>query len=150
MKIRRWEEWRRLPDYALEQSSIEGLYASDEFINTAIVDEVRAFWQRRQQRLGLKDDFRFAEFADYSTRYLIEECAVFCLMFQQERAVDIYPGSTLLPCVLFKDEEGLGRRAFTRIDFARRDRAPERPALAFCQVTTCLPFSLPWERNHLQ
>ena len=48
-------------------------------------------------------------------------------MFEQNPAVDIYPGSVLLPCVIFRNRDldgapqGLNRGTFTRIDFARNE-----------------------------
>ncbi len=122
-EINRWEEWRINPDYGRTQSEINTLYQSDRSFRETIDNEVLTFWHRRQKRMGLADEYRFAEFQKNSTNYLLEECTVFSLMFEKDNAVDIYPGSVLLPCVLFKNEDALGSRAFTRIDFRKNKTA---------------------------
>ena len=118
--IRRWEEWRSFPEYENELANIQLMYQSERGVKEAIDNDVLMFWQRRQKRAGLQDQYRFAEFQKNSTNYLVEECAVFSMMFKKDYAVDIYPGSVLLPCVLFKNEGTLGARSFTRIDFSKR------------------------------
>jgi len=73
----------------------------------------------------------FERFADLSKRYLLEETAVFSIMFKTEAAVDIYPGSTLLPCTIFQGQtvdgapDGLGMGHFSRIDFKRNQKFSE-------------------------
>lgn len=119
VEIHRWEDWRSRPDYDEKHAEIAEQYCNDRHFRETIDTEVLTFWQRRQKRTGLTEAYRFADFRQNSTNYLIEECAAFCLMFQSDHAVDIYPGSVLLPCALFKNEDGLGTRAFTRIDFRK-------------------------------
>ncbi|MCF6254664.1 MAG: tRNA-dependent cyclodipeptide synthase, partial [Thiomicrorhabdus sp.] len=127
-EIRRWEEWRTNPDYHGKISEITELHRKDRSFREEIDNEVLTFWQRRQKRTGLADEYRFADFQKNSTNYLLEECAVFSLMFKHDCAVDIYPGSTLLPCVLFKNEDALGVEAFTRIDFSRNRELAHKAA----------------------
>ncbi len=131
VKIHRWEYWRTLPEYKAELKKINSLYRCDDVVRHAIDDDVMTFWQRRQNKQGLTDMHRLAAFQAYSTRYLIEECAAFSLMFKQSRAMDIYPGSALLPCVLFKEEKPLRNKAFTRIDFLRNKPSPSLPLAGF-------------------
>lgn len=121
-EVHRWEDWRHLPTFEAEHARIKSLYENDSAIRKAIKDEGLAFWQRRQKKTGLREDYRYADFQRNTLNYLIEECAAFSLMFQRDHAVDVYPGSTLLPCVLFKNEEDLGSRSFTRIDFSKNNK----------------------------
>ncbi|NJN46011.1 MAG: tRNA-dependent cyclodipeptide synthase [Candidatus Competibacteraceae bacterium] len=126
VELYRWEHWRNHPDYACQYDKINQQYQAGRPIRKAIDDEVMLFWQRRQKN-GLVAAHRLGAFQHYSTQYLIEECAAFCVMFQQDEAVDVYPGSVLLPCALFKNESSLGKHGFTRIDFSRnKDFQPHR------------------------
>lgn len=121
LEIHRFEDWRRQPGFERELGRLRSLHASDPLFRVAIEDEVRSFWQRRIRSTGLSEAYRFAAFAQHSTDYLLEETAAFFLMFEQDRAVDIYPGSTLLPHTL-APAYGYGPEChFTRIDFKRRD-----------------------------
>lgn len=133
VELFRWEQWRNLPEFNIEHEKIKALYRDDHSIKQAIDNDVRTFWTRRQKIQGLSDHYRFMKFQEHAVRYLIEESAVFSLMFRRDEAVDIYPGSTLLPCVLFKNETGLGEKSFTRIDFARTKRVqrPEMSRIAY-------------------
>ena len=91
----------------------------------ALHQNVKDFWTRKLRKDGLTEQYRFPESARLSERYLIEETAIFSQMFKAARAVDVHPGSMLLPCVIFAGRhvpgapEGLELCAFTRIDFAR-------------------------------
>ncbi len=68
-------------------------------------------------------------FKAHAVRYLLEETAAFFLMFARDKAVDIYPGSTLLPCALAKGYGPDNEVHFTRIDFKRRQgHAPVQAA----------------------
>lgn len=135
--IYRWEEWRGCADFTGALSRIQGQYDAGGRVREAIDAEVVDFWQRRLEREAVAPS-RQAEFVRCSTAYLIEECAAFSLMFAAERAVDVYPGSTLLPVWLFKPG-GMERGSFTRIDFARRSEAktplvPETAPPHVCSV----------------
>lgn len=133
VEIHRWEDWRERSDYRLALQQTQWLYAHNAEFRDAINSNIKEFWIRRKRRETLTADFRFAKFAACSRAYLLEETAVFSLMFKQTRAVDVYPGSVLLPCVVFQGRsvpgapKGLDQGAFTRIDFAR-NRKPEPQA----------------------
>lgn len=118
--IHRWADWTARPDFAAEHERVKALYDGDADFRKAVDDEVLSFWQRRRKKTGLADDFRFDAFKTHSTAYLLEETAAFFVMFKQDRAVDIYPGSTLLPCAL-AEKYGPGEAThFTRVDFKRK------------------------------
>ncbi|MCP4932773.1 MAG: tRNA-dependent cyclodipeptide synthase [bacterium] len=117
VELYHWEHWRNHPDYARQYDRINQDYQAGRPIRQRIDDEVMVFWRRRQKN-GLVEAHRLGAFQKHSTAYLIEECSAFRVMFEQDEAVDIYPGSVLLPCALFKNEGTLGKHGFTRIDFS--------------------------------
>ena len=125
VSVHRWEDWKAHPGFAQTYEKTLRLYAENAEFRAAVDENIRAFWDRRADRRNLSDAYRFAEFREMGKAYLLEETAGFSLMFAQNRAVDIYPGSVLLPCVLFQGRkipgapEGLECGAFARIDFNR-------------------------------
>ncbi len=125
VELYRWEHWRSHPAYANEYNEINRQYQEGRPIRQAIDNEVMLFWRRRQNS-SLVEAHRLGAFQKYSTRYLIEECSAFRVMFQQDEAVDVYPGSVLLPCALFKNEGTLGKHGFTRIDFSHNKHFQHR------------------------
>lgn len=115
--VYRWEEWRNRTDYKTEFELVHELYAGDATVRTLVNQNVDEFWERRQKK-GAVDVSRYEEFSQLSRDYLLEETAAFFLMFKQDKAADVYPGSVLLPCVLAHgDGSVLGARGFTRITF---------------------------------
>ncbi len=124
-EIHRWEDWRRNPEFAYEYEHVQNLYNKDPYIKDMVNHEVLNFWKRRIVKDDGKVGYTFASFQKASTAYLLEEIAVFFLMFRRDEAADVYPGSVLLPCLLGQrychglKYNLLGGRAFTRIDFAR-------------------------------
>lgn len=131
-EIHRWDEWRELPAYTAELERAQKLYAEEADFREAVEWNINDFWSRRKTRLGFTEDYRYASFAKFSKQYLLEEVAAFFLMFEKERAADVYPGSFLLPnqigakyCPHF-DGANMGYRGFTRIDFSRKDNAERK------------------------
>lgn len=120
-EIFRWEDWKAKPEYQKSLEEAESKYKTDSSFRREVDTEIEAFWLRKKKREGLNSDFGFHKFKKFSLPYLLEEIAVFPLMFERNRAVDVYPGSTLLPCKL-SDTRDLGQRGFTRIDFRRNER----------------------------
>ncbi len=124
VEVRRWDDWRNRNDYPEQLQKIYQLYQNDEKVHRMVRDNIEEFWERLCQRDPDIDPKRFEDFALHSGNYLLEEIAVFFLMFKEDKAVDIYPGSILIPCVLAQEycdhaaPDYLGQRAFTRIDFS--------------------------------
>lgn len=125
VELHRWEDWKARPEFANAKLTTDAFYQSNREFHEAIQANVTAFWRRQNFSEGLTGQYRFAEFERYARAYLLEETAVFSMMFRDHQAVDVYPGSVLLPCVLFQGRrvegapDGLERGAFTRIDFSR-------------------------------
>ncbi len=115
----RWEKWRSDPTYKFGLKVMEKMYAQKPAFRQEIDNEIDAFWNRALKRGNAPDESRREAFSKHSRRYLLEECAIFQLMFAHDTAVDIYPGSTLLPCKL-RESKDLGIRGYTRIDFRRK------------------------------
>lgn len=127
--IKRWDEWRSMDNYKAQYDQIVHLYMTDNNFRNMINNEIMEFWKRRRIKEGIENLSDFGGFKKTSTEYLLEETAAFFLMFRKETAVDIYPGSILLPCVLAEKyldtakDRKLGDRAFTRIDFSRNENS---------------------------
>ena len=107
----RWNEWRDRETYSTILQGMHDLYDTNKVFRKAVDDEITNFWQRR--KVAWRDDM-FSKFKHHSKEYLLEECAVFSIMFSEQEAADVYPGSTLLPCSLLK---GMGKYGFTRLKF---------------------------------
>ena len=126
-EVWRWDNWRRRKDYQNQLQHAQKLYRDQKDVHELLDANIKEFWERLCQRDPEMDQSCFEDFAKHSRNYLIEEIAVFFLMFKEQKAVDIYPGSVLLPCVLAQDysdhaaPDYLGQRAFTRIDFSVND-----------------------------
>ena len=142
VEIHRWEDWKISPDFARSMHRTIWMYKNNREFHEAVTGDIEGRWQRRTRnsasndssrqgsrhcaKYGAKYAARYAEFNKFSRQYLLEETAIFAMMYNQDRAVDVYPGSSLLPCTLFQGREiegapqGLERGAFTRIDFSRR------------------------------
>lgn len=104
-EIIRWNHWLYHPDFPGYLADIKDRYKNDPIFKEAVDCEAMAFALRRKpQSLGA--------FIERSRAYLLEECAAFRIMFAIP-AADIYPGSTLLPCQLFKND---GAKGFTRVE----------------------------------
>lgn len=115
VEIKRWDSWKK-DDYAEVKQQIDDLYYNNIEFQVAVDTDVTGFTKRNKTNPKL------------CREYLREETAVFSKMFR-ERAVDIYPGSVLLPCRIFQGRDvegapdGLSDGHFTRIDF-RRNHQP--------------------------
>lgn len=109
-KIYRWNHWTSKPNFSQEHKLICEKYKRNPFMKELVHKDIETFWSRRNKNENLTADF--SAFQSLSVDYLLEEIAAFNLMFHQDDAVDVYPGSTLLPCLL----EG---KPFARIDFNR-------------------------------
>lgn len=118
-EVVRWESWRQDPSYEYGLEVMNRLYRDKESFREEVDEEMRSFWERALKKDKSLDPSLFETFRTHSLRYLLEECAVFQLMFAKDNAVDIYPGSTLLPCKL-GPHQNLGVRGYTRIDFRRK------------------------------
>lgn len=121
-EVIRWGRWLTDPAYPAELRRMQTLYETNPVFRAEVEKEVRAFWTRQVRRNPALAG-RFEEFREHSTAYLLEECAAFQLMFRRDDAIDVYPGSSLLPC---KVQVGARPpRGFCRLDFT-----PALPAMA--------------------
>jgi hypothetical protein len=88
----RWDHWRQLPEFTPRHEQVLARYENDRIFREA-VDESKK--------------------NNLSRPYILEEIAVFSLMYEQETAVDVYPGTLPKAMYVFPDQHQ------TRIDFAR-------------------------------
>ena len=118
--IHRWEDWRSKPEYQNNLDKVYDLYENNPSFRAALDQNISDFWSRQDRPAE-----EFERFQEISKHYLLEETAVFSMMFDNEEAADIYPGSILLPCTTFQGKhldgapQGLNMGHFTRIDFKR-------------------------------
>lgn len=129
----RWESWVNHEDYSDALANVRYLYDNNGEFRDAIDKNIDEFWNRQKSKKNLEEE-RFADFKHYSKEYLLEETAVFSLMFRDDPAVDIYPGTVLLPCVIFQGRtdianlpEGLGTGTFQRIDHVKNNGHKKEP-----------------------
>lgn len=130
IEIVRWDTWLNEPGFAEARAQVEWLHINNAEFRSAIEDNILAFWQRRKSKdpVFYAED-RFEKFASTSRGYLLEETAAFSLMFEKDKAIDLYPGTVLLPVTLFQNKTvegapaGLGKGHFCRIGFARNKNA---------------------------
>lgn len=124
-RIYKWNDWRLQSGYDTIRQQVDMFYKTNNTFRDAITGNIREFWERNSAGSCGKESANFDSFSYYSKLYLLEETAVFSMMFKTEDAVDIYPGSVLVPAILFRGNpapgmpEGLDKGAFTRIDFKR-------------------------------
>jgi hypothetical protein len=104
-EIFRWDYWLNCPDYPALHAEVKDKYRNDLVFRKVIDDESMVFALRQKPN-------NMGAFFERSKAYLLEECAAFQIMFRTP-AADIYPGSTLIPCQIFKEDEGKG---FTRVE----------------------------------
>jgi tRNA-dependent cyclodipeptide synthase len=131
LEIMRWENWKSTPLFTGYRKKIENLYLRNEEFRKSIDDNIEAIWRRRQAgNPYLYKDSRFQEFYDLSRKYLLEEITVFSVMFETDKGIDVYPGTTIFAATVFQGRqvqgapEGLGKGYFCRIDFTRNKNYP--------------------------
>ncbi|MDB5492345.1 MAG: hypothetical protein JWO78_2194 [Micavibrio sp.] len=123
--VYKWDAWRNQENYTSIREQVDHFYETNDLFHNAINANIQTFWDRNAISYEDRHELDFTKFARHSLRYLLEETAVFSIMFDQIEAVDIYPGTVLLPAFLFRGNpvpgmpEGLDKGAFTRIDFKR-------------------------------
>lgn len=106
--IKRWDERLTHPLYGQYLEKTQQYYERDDDIRIATRREAAHYLSRRGSS---------ASMSQHRIDYLVEELAVFDMLFNIEPAADVYPGS-MLP---FWDMPPWSDRAkFTRIDFVRR------------------------------
>lgn len=124
--VRRWESWKTWPDFFNAMESIVTTYDKNEEFRAAINTTALSFWEKRERLNAAYTPDKKSEFLSLSKDYLLEEVAVICRMIDQQRAIDIYPGTMLPVFDLMKNNpvpyapDALSKRDFARIDFVRR------------------------------
>lgn len=127
MEIVRWDDWLSRHDYYSVRQKIDRLYQSNDEFRALIVNNAEEIWERRK----IKDSRKYCpdrhqEFLDISKEYLLEEIAVFSIMFEDRPAIDIYPGTALFAATVLQGRDlphapaGLGKGHFCRIDFSKK------------------------------
>lgn len=135
-EVTRWNDWITREEFAVKRDEVLQELRNNPSKNELIEKEIEAFWARVKRRTGTSGEFDFAKFQVHSREYLLEECAAFSIMFEDELAADVYPGGSLLPCRLFKpDNQKQSEHGFTRLEF----RLTKEEALKQTSSTESLP-----------
>lgn len=117
-EVTRWSDWITREEFAVKRDEVMQELRDNPAKNELIEKEIEAFWSRVKRRKGTSGEFDFAKFQIHSREYLLEECAAFSIMFEEDLAADVYPGGSLLPCRLFKPEDQKNsEHGFTRLEF---------------------------------
>lgn len=121
-----WDFWLNHAGYPLVRKKIDGLYLGNSEFRGLIDQNIHEIWSRRSaKKPEIYSETRFQEFFDLSRQYLLEEISVFSMMFENERAIDVYPGTTIFAATVLQGRilqgapDGLGQGHFCRIDFSR-------------------------------
>lgn len=125
VSIVRWDDWLE-GDYTDVRPKIAFIYESNPEFQQSINKNIMDIWNRRQEaRPDLYTKDNFPRFFELSKRYLLEEISAFSVMYEQEEAIDIYPGTTIFAATIFQGRDiagapsGLGKGHFCRIDFSK-------------------------------
>lgn len=89
--IIRWDHYTNHSDYNAAHKYIGELYKLNDKFRNSVIEKAHEFSFRNY--LGANDNPASDALIETSINYILEEIAVFSLMFRDERAVDIYPGS---------------------------------------------------------
>lgn len=125
-KIYRWDHWIKHPRTEHFYGKARYNYETHEAFYNSMQHTISNLWARKiKQNKSFYENKGFGHFQNLSKQYLLEETAAFSCMFENTHALDIYPGTVLLPSILFNPTdktalpEGLISGYFTRIDFLR-------------------------------
>lgn len=120
--VTRWDDWLRYPNFAAAHDQMKQCYLNDPTFARAVDSTVQLFLRNKD---GLTDAQR-AEYTALSHAYLIEELAVFAVMYTAAPMVDVRPGSPIKPVLdLLKSgavcgaPSGCGGQENVIIDFTR-------------------------------
>lgn len=125
VEIVRWDSWLAHPSYHHNYSQIEALYAHNASFKDAIDSTILGFWERRKEmKPSLYTEDSKGKFSMLSRAYLLEEIAASCAMFEEEGAIDIYPGSIVFTLPIFRTlpegaPENFNKGHFCRVGFSR-------------------------------
>jgi len=130
--LTRWNDWLSEKDYPEAYKSVCELYRNAPEVRAAINAKAAEFSERHSEGSGISQDTSIQT----SINYILEEIAIFAIMFLKQNAVDIYPGpwfkevfesiDTSANNVLFA---GFRNPACLRVDFVR-NKAPLREEIA--------------------
>jgi tRNA-dependent cyclodipeptide synthase len=125
ISVVRWEDWKN-GDYSEIKPKVAFMYASNPEFEQAINKNIMEIWDRRRKiKPELYKSEHFDRFFELSKQYLLEEISAFSIMYERDKAIDIYPGTTIFAATLFQGREvkgapsGLGKGHFCRVDFSR-------------------------------
>lgn len=129
LEIKRWENWRLDESYKPRLLKIMASYDENSAFRKAIDEAVVAYCSRKNRLQTLQDTTKRKKILDLSYQYVFEEIAIYTLIAERERAVDIYPGSCLAVMSYFYGDvpeglpAGLGMRSMCSLKLVRSNKS---------------------------
>lgn len=127
LTITRWNDWLSHEDYSRYHQEMWNRYETEKSFRRDVNIRIYSLWHKWHNREPEAYPVeKKGQFFDNSLNLLIEELAIFPIMFRQD-AIDIYAGSwfydlfiTLMPLVPTEIREPLDRASCYEVDFKRR------------------------------
>lgn len=127
LSITRWDDWLSHPDFPRNHNELWKRYKTNREFKRSINIRINYMWHRKN--LNNSDRFSIERKAAYfsnSLNYLMEELALFPIMFE-EKAIDVYAGSwfydlfqTMIPIVSSPISKSLEQATCYEVDFERK------------------------------
>ncbi|MAZ00245.1 MAG: hypothetical protein CMH32_06905 [Micavibrio sp.] len=122
IEIVRWEEWKKDVNYKIVLNAVSDMYLSDANFAAAVNTSIENYLNNKDRN---HNNFELCK------HYMFEEVAIFTLMYNKETAIDVYPGTLMMPADFLKGSSkypifnSYKKQGFCRIDFKRQfeDRA---------------------------
>ena len=95
IEIKRWDEWMLHPKYNSRLSVIRKLFLTNEDFKNNLNEVSKRIMESKLLDLTTYSDSHLKRFREMSKEYILCELSVFSIMFNEEEAIEIYPGSWL-------------------------------------------------------
>ena len=95
IEIKRWDLWMLHPDYDTRLSIIRKLFLSDKDFKRNVKEVSDRIMESKLSDLSTYSASHLQRFGEMSEEYILCELSVFSIMFNEEEAIEIYPGSWL-------------------------------------------------------
>tara|TARA_B100000767_G_C19738579_1_gene525051 strand:- start:314 stop:1045 length:732 start_codon:yes stop_codon:yes gene_type:complete len=95
IEIKRWDEWMLHPEYENRLSIIRKLFLTNEAFKSNVNVVSDRIMESKLSDLTTYSESHLKRFGEMSKEYILCELSVFSIMFNEEEAIEIYPGSWL-------------------------------------------------------
>lgn len=122
--ITRWDNWLKHPAYAPIYAHIMDIYNRNDVFKHAVKNKAESFNVHKLPDVA--DERIYNLLVENSIRYILEEIPAFAIMFKEQTAVDIYPGTWFKDLFEILNQSsnselivGFRNTACMRVDFVR-------------------------------